>query len=72
MYQGSIPALVTPFTDQGAVDEQAFAAHVEWQISEGSTGLVPVGTTANRRPFPMTNTSASSNSASKWLPSACP
>lgn len=45
MYQGSIPALVTPFTDQGAVDEQAFAAHVEWQISEGSTGLVPVGTT---------------------------
>jgi 4-hydroxy-tetrahydrodipicolinate synthase len=45
MYQGSIPALVTPFTDQGAVDEQAFAAHVEWQISEGSSGLVPVGTT---------------------------
>ncbi len=45
MYQGSIPALVTPFTQDGAVDEQAFAAHVEWQISEGSTGLVPVGTT---------------------------
>lgn len=45
MYQGSIPALVTPFTDAGAVDEQAFAAHVEWQISEGSSGLVPVGTT---------------------------
>ncbi|NBB53234.1 4-hydroxy-tetrahydrodipicolinate synthase [Rhizobium sp. CRIBSB] len=45
MYQGSIPALVTPFTNEGAVDEQAFAAHVEWQISEGSTGLVPVGTT---------------------------
>ncbi|MGE8103388.1 4-hydroxy-tetrahydrodipicolinate synthase [Allorhizobium sp. NPDC080224] len=45
MYQGSIPALVTPFTNEGAVDEQAFAAHVEWQISEGSSGLVPVGTT---------------------------
>lgn len=45
MYQGSIPALVTPFTSEGAVDEQAFAAHVEWQISEGSSGLVPVGTT---------------------------
>jgi 4-hydroxy-tetrahydrodipicolinate synthase len=45
MYQGSIPALVTPFTTEGAVDEQAFAAHVEWQISEGSSGLVPVGTT---------------------------
>lgn len=45
MFQGSIPALVTPFTDTGAVDEAAFAAHVEWQIAEGSTGLVPVGTT---------------------------
>ena len=45
MFQGSIPALVTPFTDSGAVDEAAFAAHVEWQIAEGSAGLVPVGTT---------------------------
>ncbi len=45
MFQGSIPALVTPFTEEGAVDEKAFAAHVEWQIQEGSTGLVPVGTT---------------------------
>ncbi|UHS60833.1 4-hydroxy-tetrahydrodipicolinate synthase [Agrobacterium vaccinii] len=45
MFKGSIPALITPFTDQGAVDETAFAAHVEWQIAEGSSGLVPVGTT---------------------------
>ncbi|MBP1850846.1 4-hydroxy-tetrahydrodipicolinate synthase [Rhizobium halophytocola] len=45
MFQGSIPALVTPMTANGAIDESAFAAHVEWQISEGSTGLVPVGTT---------------------------
>lgn len=45
MFKGSMPALVTPFTDAGAVDETAFAAHVEWQIAEGSTGLVPVGTT---------------------------
>lgn len=45
MFKGSIPALITPFTDNGAVDEDAFAKHVEWQISEGSTGLVPVGTT---------------------------
>ena len=45
MFKGSIPALVTPFTPAGAVDEDAFAAHVEWQISEGSHGLVPVGTT---------------------------
>lgn len=45
MFQGSMPALVTPFTEDGKVDEAAFAAHVEWQIAEGSTGLVPVGTT---------------------------
>lgn len=45
MFKGSIPALVTPFTDAGDVDEAAFVAHVEWQIAEGSHGLVPVGTT---------------------------
>ena len=45
MFKGSIPALVTPFTDDGALDEDAFAAHVNWQIAEGSHGLVPVGTT---------------------------
>jgi 4-hydroxy-tetrahydrodipicolinate synthase len=43
-FRGSIPALVTPFKD-GAVDLDGFARHVEWQISEGSHGLVPVGTT---------------------------
>ncbi|MCC2609121.1 4-hydroxy-tetrahydrodipicolinate synthase [Neorhizobium petrolearium] len=45
MFKGSIPALVTPFTTDSSVDEDAFAAHVEWQIGEGSSGLVPVGTT---------------------------
>ncbi len=45
MFKGSMPALVTPFTADGGVDEKAFAAHVEWQIAEGSSGLVPVGTT---------------------------
>jgi 4-hydroxy-tetrahydrodipicolinate synthase len=45
MFRGSIPALVTPFTDAGKVDETSFASHVEWQIKEGSSGLVPVGTT---------------------------
>ena len=44
MFKGSIPALITPFKD-GAVDETTFARFVEWQIKEGSTGLVPVGTT---------------------------
>ena len=45
MFKGSIPALVTPFTATGAVDVDGFVAHVEWQIKEGSHGLVPVGTT---------------------------
>lgn len=44
MFQGSIPALVTPMRN-GSVDEDAFRAFVDWQISEGSNGLVPVGTT---------------------------
>jgi 4-hydroxy-tetrahydrodipicolinate synthase len=44
MFQGSMPALVTPFKD-GAVDFDALKKLVEWQIAEGSTGLVPVGTT---------------------------
>lgn len=44
MFSGSMPALVTPFRD-GAIDEVAFRAFVEWQISEGSSGLVPCGTT---------------------------
>ncbi|MEI6418605.1 MAG: 4-hydroxy-tetrahydrodipicolinate synthase [Sphingomonadales bacterium] len=43
-FHGSIPALVTPFK-QGAVDHDALARFVEWQISQGSHGLVPVGTT---------------------------
>ena len=44
MFSGSIPALVTPFRD-GTIDEQAFARLVEWQIAEGSSALVPCGTT---------------------------
>jgi 4-hydroxy-tetrahydrodipicolinate synthase len=44
MLRGSLPALVTPFRD-GALDRDALAALVDWQIAEGSHGLVPVGTT---------------------------
>src|SRR5690348_13966041 len=44
MLRGSITALITPFAN-GAVDEKAFASFVDWQIKEGSHGLVPVGTT---------------------------
>lgn len=41
---GSIPALVTPFRD-GKVDFPAFERFIDWQIAEGSAGLVPCGTT---------------------------
>ena len=44
MFKGSIPALVTPFKN-GAVDFDTLKKLVEWHIAEGSSGLVPVGTT---------------------------
>ena len=44
MLKGSRPALVTPFKN-GDVDMDALEKLVEWQIAEGSHGLVPVGTT---------------------------
>ena len=44
MFSGSIPALVTPFRD-GNVDEKAFGRLVDWQIENGSSALVPCGTT---------------------------
>ncbi|MEZ5798245.1 MAG: 4-hydroxy-tetrahydrodipicolinate synthase [Paracoccaceae bacterium] len=44
MFKGSIPALVTPFKD-GAVDMETLKKLVDWHIAEGSTALVPVGTT---------------------------
>ncbi|KQR83885.1 4-hydroxy-tetrahydrodipicolinate synthase [Sphingomonas sp. Leaf343] len=45
MFSGSIPALVTPFDPTGAFDDAAFRDLVEWQIAEGSSGLVACGTT---------------------------
>ena len=43
-FRGSFVALVTPFKN-GSVDEKAFRDLVDWQITEGTKGLVPVGTT---------------------------
>jgi len=43
-FRGSFTALVTPFKDD-ALDQKAFRDLVEWQIGEGTNGLVPVGTT---------------------------
>ncbi|MFC3580661.1 4-hydroxy-tetrahydrodipicolinate synthase [Sphingomonas hylomeconis] len=45
MFSGSIPALVTPFAPDGAFVESAYREFIEWQIAEGSSGLVPCGTT---------------------------
>ena len=44
MFTGSITALITPFRN-GEFDEAAFRKFVNWQIEEGTNGLVPVGTT---------------------------
>ena len=44
MLHGSNTALITPFKN-GAVDEAAFAKLVDWQVVQGSHGLVPCGTT---------------------------
>ena len=44
MLRGSITALITPMHN-GVVDEKAFSSFVEWQLAEGTHGLVPVGTT---------------------------
>ena len=44
MLKGSMPALVTPFQD-GKLDLDTLKSLVEWHIEQGSTGLVPVGTT---------------------------
>src|ERR1700742_1935079 len=43
-FRGSFTALVTPFKN-GSLDEKAFRDLVDWQIAEGTRGLVPVGTT---------------------------
>ncbi|HSF69491.1 MAG TPA: 4-hydroxy-tetrahydrodipicolinate synthase [Nitrospira sp.] len=44
MFSGSIVAIVTPFR-KGKVDERAFADLIEWQIANGTNGIVPCGTT---------------------------
>jgi 4-hydroxy-tetrahydrodipicolinate synthase len=45
MFWGSLVALVTPMYPDGSVDEKTLERFVDWQINEGSHGLVPVGTT---------------------------
>jgi 4-hydroxy-tetrahydrodipicolinate synthase len=45
MFKGSLVALITPMQADGAIDEKALERFVNWQIGEGTHGLVPVGTT---------------------------
>lgn len=45
MFKGSIPALITPFTESFEVDAPRFQKFVDWQIGQGSNGVVAVGTT---------------------------
>jgi 4-hydroxy-tetrahydrodipicolinate synthase len=45
MFKGSLVALITPMHEDGSLDEKAFAAFVDWQINEGTSAIVPVGTT---------------------------
>ena len=42
---GCYTAIVTPFGDDGSIDEKAFRALIDWQIAEGINGLVPCGST---------------------------
>jgi 4-hydroxy-tetrahydrodipicolinate synthase len=43
--RGALTALITPFTQDGAIDEAAFRRLVRWQLMAGIDGLVPCGTT---------------------------
>lgn len=52
VFKGSIPALVTPFDDDGAFVETAYRDLIEWQINEGSAALVPCGTTGEAATMP--------------------
>jgi 4-hydroxy-tetrahydrodipicolinate synthase len=45
MFNGSLTALVTTLQPDGALDEAAYARLVDWQIGQGTQGIVPVGTT---------------------------
>lgn len=45
MFHGSFTALITPMGEDGSVDFAAYARLIDWQIAEGTSGIVPVGTT---------------------------
>ncbi len=45
MFEGSITALITPMRPDGSLDEPAFEALVDWQVAQGTSAVVPCGTT---------------------------
>ncbi len=45
MFHGSMVALITPMREDGSIDEDAFVRFIDWQIAQGTHGIVPVGTT---------------------------
>ncbi|MGE4482646.1 4-hydroxy-tetrahydrodipicolinate synthase [Acidocella sp.] len=45
MFHGSFTALVTPMHEDGRIDDEAYIRFIDWQIAEGTNGIVPVGTT---------------------------
>ena len=71
MFKGSLVALITPMREDGSVDEKAFASFVDWQIKEGTHGVVPVGTTGESPTLAMPSTSAWWRSRSGWPRAAC-
>ena len=71
MFKGSLVALITPMRQDGAVDEAAFEKFVDWQIREGTHGMVPTGTTGESPTLAMTSTSGWWRSRSRWRRGAC-
>jgi hypothetical protein len=63
-FKGSLTALVTPFKN-GALDEEAFRAHVDWQIENGTQGSSRSAPPARARRSRMTSTRRSSPGASR-------
>ncbi len=45
MFKGSLVALITPIRQDGAMDETGYEKFIDWQIGEGTAGVVPMGTT---------------------------
>lgn len=43
IFEGVLPAITTPFSADGSVDHAFLREHAQWMISEGCSGMVPLG-----------------------------